>query len=209
MILTLALPLLALLACCVGCQSQQATGKQGDYETIALDPQRNTEMATKLNTQATLQIDSGAIEEAEKTLKDALNADVMYGPAHNNLGLVYYQKKQFYLAAWEFNYASKLMPHKSEPRNNLGLVYEAVMRLEDAIEFYDAALSIDPNNPQIIGNAARARIRRGDKDDRTRTLLDNLILKDTREQWVEWAKRKRVVVGTKATDNSRDETEVQ
>jgi hypothetical protein len=33
------------------------------------------------------------------------------GPAHNNLGIVYYRQKKYYLAAWEFQYAAKLMAY--------------------------------------------------------------------------------------------------
>ena len=45
------------------------------------------------------------MEKAEKLLKQALTADIGYGPAHNNLGKVYYHRQNFYLAAWEFEYA--------------------------------------------------------------------------------------------------------
>jgi hypothetical protein len=41
------------------------------------------------------------------------------GPAHNNLGIVYYRRKKYYLAAWEFQYAARLMayhgPHGQDP----------------------------------------------------------------------------------------------
>jgi hypothetical protein len=32
------------------------------------------------------------------------------GPAHNNLGIVYYRQKKYYLAAWEFQHAARLYP---------------------------------------------------------------------------------------------------
>ena len=50
-------------------------------------------------------------DAAEAALKAALTADVMFGPAHNNLGKVYFHKGELYLAAREFDYAMKLMPN--------------------------------------------------------------------------------------------------
>src|SRR5262245_32785979 len=95
----------------VGCQS----GKRGDskspsYETIAKDPRRDSERARELNAQALEQMQRDKLDEAERTLKKALSADVTFGPAHNNLGKVYFDQNKLYLAAWEFQYAAKLMP---------------------------------------------------------------------------------------------------
>src|SRR4029453_19576722 len=110
----------------------------------------------------------------EAELKSALAADVMCGPAHNNLGKVYYHQHKLYLAAWEFQYAMKLMPNVPEPRNNLGLVFESAGKLDDAVASYDEARGLEPDNVQFIGNLARARVRRGDDDAGVRDLLRQL-----------------------------------
>ena len=40
----------------------------------------------------------------------------------------------YYLAAWEFEFALKISPSTAEYHNNLGLVYEAADRLDDACQ---------------------------------------------------------------------------
>lgn len=126
-------------------------------------------------------------------MQKSLLADVTYGPAHNNLGKIYYGQRNFYLAAWEFEYANKLMPHRAECQNNLGLVYEAVGKLDEAIDSYSIAYAADPKNPVVIGNLARARVRRGDDDPVVAQLLADLKLYDSRPEWVAWASERLAV----------------
>lgn len=170
-----------------GCDSSQTAS---NYQTMPAEPARRTDLAERINREALVQLEQGEFEEAETLLKRALEADVTFGPAHNNLGKAYYHQKKYYLAAWEFQYAIKLMPHLPEPRNNLGLVMEAVGKLDEAVSHYAQASNLEPDNPQILGNLARAHIRRGDRDADTRALLSELILRDTRPAWVAWARQK-------------------
>ncbi len=125
---------------------------------------------------------------AEAALKAALEADIMCGPAHNNLGKVYYRQGKLYLAAWEFQYAMKLMPNQSEPPNNLGLVFEAVGKLDEATDSYGKAVVLAPENVEPLGNLARARVRRGDRQGDLVALLEKLVLRDTRPTWLAWEK---------------------
>lgn len=160
----------------------------GNYQTVAHNPTQDSDLARIETQKARALIEAGNLAEAHIVLKKAMNADVMYGPAHNNLGYLYYKQNKLYLAAWEFQYAAKLMKHHPEPRNNLGLVFEGVDRLDEAIDWYDQALKLQPDNPQFIGNAARARVKRGDSDDATRSLLEQVVMKDQRESWRDWAR---------------------
>jgi Flp pilus assembly protein TadD len=187
-------PRLLLLACLAivgGCASSK------DKNRAVARPPRTGD-AARLNAQAVEQIEKGDFEHAEKILKESLAADVSFGPAHNNLGLVYYHANKLYQAAWEFEYATKLMPYMPEPRNNLGMVFERIGKLDEAIERYGQALQIAPDDPQFIGNLARAKVRKGDNDPQTRDLLDQLVLKDTRPDWVEWARERLVRWGPPA-----------
>ncbi len=140
-------------------------------------------------------IKNGNLEEARKQLELALEADVFFGPAHNNLGNVYYMQKKFYLAAWEFQYAAKLMPTKAEPKNNLGLVFEQVGKLDDAAKYYEEALALEPDNTEVIGNLARAYVRENRKDEKTRQLLTDLIMKEDRPKWKAWAEERLKLMG--------------
>src|ERR1700722_3903999 len=110
------LPLMAILSCLgvFGCGDTQTT--QSPYQTVAKDPRRDTDLARKLTAQAIDSIDQSKWPDAEALLKKALDADVTFGPAHNNLGTVYMYQNNLYLAAWEFQYAAKLMPYQPEPK---------------------------------------------------------------------------------------------
>ena len=123
---------------------------------------------------------SGDYAGAEQVLRDALLKDVMFGPAHNNLGLVYFHQAHLYLAAWEFQYAVKLMPNQPEARNNLGLVLEAGGKLDQAVDSYEQAMKAEPDNGQFVGNCVRARVRRGETGIEMRELLEKLIMVDSR-----------------------------
>ncbi len=182
----------AMFVCVSGCKTQQAGvgASTGNYETVARDSLHDTEAAKKHNATGLEALEQGNFDEAQQAFEKALEADVMFGPAHNNLGQVYYAQKLYYKAAWEYQYAIKLMPNQPEPRCNLGLVYEAVGKLDDAVVQYDEAHELEPDNAIFIGNNARTRIKRGDKDEHVKALLSELIMKDTRSEWVAWAEKK-------------------
>ena len=186
---------LVLLGFVQGCGFSRPAGP--DYQTVSEDPRRDTDLARRRNAEAIRLIDEGKLQEAEQVLKAALDADVMFGPAHNNLGLVYHRQSRLYLAAWEFQHAIKLTPYHPEPQNNLGLIFEAVGKLDKAIDHYEEALSLQPDNPQLVGNLARARFRRGDRGEKMRELLRDVVMKDTRPPWVGWAKEKLALIGSK------------
>lgn len=177
----------------VGCQ--KPTLSPENYETAAKDPRRDTETARLETARGLRLIESRDLEEAEKVLKGALAADVFYGPAHNNLGLVYFHQKRLYLAALEFQYAIKLMPSATEPKNNLGMVFESIGRLADAERCYDEALAAEPDNAQVTENLARVCVRMARKDAKTRKLLQDVIAKSDRPDWVKWAKERLVTMG--------------
>jgi Flp pilus assembly protein TadD len=170
-----------------GC-TRMAHRNQLDYRTIAADPRHDTDRARAETERAIELFQNGEVEKAEQALQRALIADVTYGPAHNNLGRYYLSQGKYYLAAWEFEYAIRLMPERPEPHNNLGLLYEDVGRLDEAVKFYELAHDLQPEDPNFIGNLARARLRRGDSIGEVRQLLSDLLLRDTRCEWVDWAK---------------------
>jgi Flp pilus assembly protein TadD len=179
----------ALLASSAGCAKNKGAESSAGYETVNPDPRRDTVAADRHNAEAVEHMGRGKHDRAEASLKSALAADVMHGPAHNNLGKVYYHQGKLYLAAWEFQYAAKLMPGVPEPRNNLGLVFESAGKLDDAVGSYEEARGMQPDNAQFIGNLARARVRRGDRGPDVRELLEQLVLRETRPAWSEWARQ--------------------
>jgi Flp pilus assembly protein TadD len=187
------LPILCplLITVAIGCSSAHpSAAADADYHTLGKDRHRDTDRARSLNDRAADAIRHGNYAEGEKLLRAALAADVMFGPAHNNLGKVYFAQKNLYLAAWEFTYAAKLMQHQPEPRNNLGLVFEASGKFDEAVAEYTEARKLESDNAEFLGNEVRARLRRGDHDAQVRELLDQLIAVDTRPAWIEWARQR-------------------
>jgi len=177
-----------------GCRHRTAD-RFAPYETLAQDPRRDTEAARRHNARAVRLIEEGSLDDAEKELKTALSADLFFGPAHNNLGTIYLKQEKYYLAAWEFQYAAKIMKDSPEPRYNLGMVYEAVARLDEAGHWYDEALTLAPDSVETTAGLARVRLQQGLRDDRTRELLADLVLKDTRPEWTAWARKQLALLG--------------
>jgi tetratricopeptide (TPR) repeat protein len=163
------------------------------YATLLIDSADKEAKATAETCRAAEQFQKGHFERAEKLLKDALAADVNYAPAHNNLGNLYFARGEFYLAAWEFEYANRLMPERPEPLNNLGLVYEQIGRLDKAIEYFTAAYMVNPQNPESIANLARARLKQDSRDPEIPNFLSELLLHDTRPDRIEWAQEQLAV----------------
>ena len=170
-----------------GCARFRAVKNQ-PYETIKASPTRNAALARRNHAKAIEKLSTGDTSSAEQLVNQALIADRDFGPAHNTLGRIYFDQEKHYLAAWEFEYASRLMPNRSEPTNNLGMVMESVGQYDDAIQYYQSAFDSDSENSQYLGNLIRARVRRGDSPIELQPLLKEFILLDSRQSWVDWAK---------------------
>lgn len=185
---------LSFLAICVtlsvtgiGCARWRDDGPRA-YTTVAADGSRNPDKASQDCARATKFFDKGQLDKAEAALQEALIADVTYAPAHNNLGLVYLQQGKLYLAAWEFEYARRLMPDSADVVHNLGMVYEAAGREQQAIDSYSMALSMDQGNPQYAGSLARALIRADQDPKQAAALLRDVALRHPQPEWASWAK---------------------
>lgn len=181
-----------------GCSVFQKKPEPG-YATVNADPCRDEKTAIEQTTRASELLAKGKSSAAEEALRQALIADVTYAPAHNNLGALYFEKGKLYLAAWEFEYARKLMPDSARAYNNLGLVYEQADRLDQAIEYFESAHRMESRNPEFIGNLARAYLSRDDRAPEAGALLSDLILYDARPEWVAWAREQLAVGNLPAT----------
>ena len=178
----------------LGCQTPPPPAP-GGYQTVAQDPARDTDQARQENAAGIECLKEGQWDKAQEHLKAALAADLFFGPAHNNLGMAYFQQKKFYLAAWEYQYAAQLMADDPRPRNNLGLVFESIGQNDKAAASYDEAMNLAPDNPEFIGNLARVYARTGKDPKKLRQLLTDLTLRETRPQWAQWAHEKLALLG--------------
>lgn len=173
------------MLCGSGCHLTDSS--LGTYETIEGNPHRDTQLAIRKNEQALRRMEQDDFAKAEELLQESLVADVTFAPAHNNLGHLYFRQGKYYLAAWEFEYAAKLMPTSGEPLNNLGLIYERIGRFDEAAQRYEAAIAISPDNQEFASNLARLQVRRKDVTPETAQALHEVLFKDDRPDWKDWA----------------------
>jgi Tfp pilus assembly protein PilF len=153
------------------------------------DPQRrNTAEAERLTRKAADLIASDPIS-AEKLLREALAEDLFHGPAHNNLGVLFFEQDRLYEAAAEFEWARKLMPGHPDPRLNLGLVLERGGRIDDAIASYHAALKIAPEHLETTQALARTLLRHNRVDPDLDPRLQLIAMRGT-PTWSDWAHRR-------------------
>ncbi len=192
------IPLIACVACLAGALSAGAgcTSISGSAPTspeahvaAGTETGRDTEAATRANDEGLKLLEKGELDLAAGAFRGAITADAAFGPAYNNLGKVYFRQKDWYNAAWEFEYAGKLLPKNAGPRNNLGLVLEQTGVLDRAVDSYREAVGLDAGNIEYRANLVRALIARGDRTAEVRDLLKQVLDRDTRLDWVVWASR--------------------
>ncbi len=159
----------------------------GPYTPLA-EGSRSTSEAERLNREAADYI-HGDPEQAEKLLREALTKDLFFGPAHNNLGVVFLGQGKLYEAANEFEWARKLLPGNPDPRINLGLCLEQAGRTEDALRAYDTALEVAPESVPAMQGAAALVVRAGREDARLAGWLDRIAFAGGTPSWQEWAQR--------------------
>jgi tetratricopeptide (TPR) repeat protein len=161
------------------------TGPTGPYTPLT-EGTRDTNAAEKLNREAADLIES-APDEAEERLREALTKDVFFGPAHNNLGVVFMNQGKLYEAANEFEWARKLLPDSADPRVNLALTMERAGRTEEAFRGYVAALEVAPECVAAMQGAARIIVTAHREDDRLPRWLNAIALRGEDERWRAWA----------------------
>lgn len=154
---------------------------------LAVSANGDSAKARRLHEKAIARLCQCDICGAEELVRRALICDSDFGPAHNTLGKIYFEQGKYYLAAWEFEAASNLLPNRGEPLNNLGLVYEQVDQFDKAIDYFQQAMSYEENNAEYLGNYLRTRIRKGDRSSDLVPLLEQLVAIEFRDEWRDWA----------------------
>jgi tetratricopeptide (TPR) repeat protein len=154
------------------------------------EPDRDTARAQGLSRQAA-DLLSDDPDRAEALLREALTADLFFGPAHNNLGVLHLQAGRLYEAAGEFEWARKLMPGHPDPRMNLALTLERAGQADEAIQAYEAALEVYPGHVPTLQAMARLCVASGRDDPRLEGWMHVIALQGETEAWRSWARRPR------------------
>jgi serine/threonine protein kinase len=100
--------------------------------------------------------DLGFLDEAIVCHHDALKIAPNSAPAHNNLGIAYFDKGQHDAAMREFREALRIDPSDALAHANLGNSYRGKGQLDAAIQQFESALKIDPNDVQTHNSLAAA-----------------------------------------------------
>jgi Tfp pilus assembly protein PilF len=163
-------------------------------QSTSLSPYRTPAAASRSTVEAEALSRRGAdlMEQdpagAETTLCDALSKDLFFGPAHNNLGVVYLKQRKLYEAANEFEWARKLMPGHPDPRVNLAITLELAGRVDEALASYGAALEVYTDYLPAIEGLASLTVRAVKKDERLVGWLDTIALHGESNSWRDWAR---------------------
>lgn len=171
----------ALVTSLAGCKSAVPS----PYQTPS-GVSRSTVEAEALSREGAdlVQADPG---KAETLFCKALTKDLYFGPAHNNLGVLYLKQQKLYEAANEFEWARKLMPGHPDPRVNLALTLEMAGKVEDALASYGAALEVYPDYLPAVQGIASLTIRAGREDDRLEKWLETIAMRGDPGEWRAWA----------------------
>lgn len=160
---------------------------------------RNTVEAERLTREAVAIMEKKP-DSAEKLLREALGKDLYYGPAHNNLGVLFLERGDLFGAASEFEWSRKLMPGHPDPRINLALTLERASRVDEAMKNYASALEVYPDHIAAIQGLVRLQVKHNRIDDRTPSLLSEVALRGETIEWRKWAQQWVATVGgTEAT----------
>jgi len=182
---------LALGACLWGNPGCAASGLRSDahrYQTFQRPPLRNSEIAKTANAEGLRFIRENQPDRAMEAFQRATCADVSYGAAHNNLGLVLAEREKFYEAATEFAFAAKLTPSSAAPRMNLGRMYERLGWWKEGRQEYEAALNQAPDDVEALGRLARCEMQQGHpSQEGIKPLLARLAEQDDDPKWKAWA----------------------
>lgn len=180
--------LLLLLAVIVGvpplpgCASSRARGPYSASPGENRDPQLSRELTAKAK-----EVWASHPERAEKLLRDALDADLFNGPAHNNLGVLLLKQGRLYDAASEFEWGRKLLPGHPDPRVNLALTLEKAGKTDSAMDAYDSALAVHDGYLPALQGRARLQILSGRRDRVNVDDLQQIALRGDPE-WQAWAR---------------------
>ncbi len=164
------------------------------HEVIVVEPSALQEdsgaasLASQLNDQGIRYVQKEQLGKAKFKFEEAIKVDPEFGPAYNNLGLVFFHEHDFFEASRAFEAAAEKWPESPEPLNNQGLVMESVARPFDAMELYAQAYELAPTDAEFLGNLLRAKVRMELIDDELLSQLHRLLLIEKRIEWQDWAR---------------------
>ncbi|MSS73064.1 MAG: tetratricopeptide repeat protein [Candidatus Latescibacteria bacterium] len=107
----------------------------------------------------------GHPREALKAFEEALEANPDIYQAHAELGVLYYERRDYDRAVQAYKTALRLNPYDARTLNNLAWMYaEQSIHLDEALGLSLLALKLDPGQPAYIDTLAEIYYRMGDRE---------------------------------------------
>ena len=115
-----------------------------------------------------------------------ISRDVTRTEAYNRFAIKAAQAQLWNEAVFRWNQVISIDPEDSKAHNNLGVAYEALGNMEEAMAAYERAAELEPNNKYYRLNYRRCRIhlRRSGGDDEDAPQLEeppHLLDEDTQD----------------------------
>jgi Tfp pilus assembly protein PilF len=182
---TLSTVLLLGLLVAGGCRSSQDKAV-AQYNRQLKERATGRQVSQKLYEQGMDLYFAGDARGAVTGLRKAVRADKTNARAWLGLGAAHDAQGNAFEAAVAFDRAAKLLPHRYEPRFNLGWVFEKAGKYHRAIREYEAALSLAPHQLDTTENLVRCLIKTRQQPDRVRVLLQAALQVERRPEWRVW-----------------------
>jgi tetratricopeptide (TPR) repeat protein len=132
---------------------------------------------------------NGDFDAAGKDLAEAVVLAPQSAQGWMALGMTEFGRDKYFEAAQAFHKASVLVPDRFEPHYNLAQVLEAAGLAKAAIQEYDRALELAPDDLDTMECLVRCLIVHDIQLDRARTLIDRILTSEIRPQWRQWLAR--------------------
>lgn len=107
---------------------------------------------------------SGRQADAQEYYSQAVKADPNFSMAHNNLGVIYLEKKDFPNAISHLSSSISSDHNNAFAYVNLGNAYKSVGKIDKAISNWDSAIRLNPNIPEPYNNLGLIFYSRGEFD---------------------------------------------
>lgn len=185
MVRSLTILTLASLAVVAGCASPEADAARR-LESKLADRDATRRQVTAIVQDA---LNALAKDEHDRSAELALRAieiDDGFADSWLILGLVRFQQDRLQDAAVALQRAADLAPSNPIPRYNLGIVFETAGLYDRAIEAYESALRLAPDDLYTIENLARTYVRAKQSFPRALELVQQALQREYREHWREW-----------------------
>jgi Tfp pilus assembly protein PilF len=119
---------------------------------------------------------AGDFENALQHYRALLQKDEMNAQAHNNLGLLYQEKKLYEESSRELQRAILIEPRSVRARNNFGVTLLLQGKPDEAAAMFRSALTLEPRNVDALVNLALAQRDGVQPEVAIETLLDALTV---------------------------------